>query len=138
MANVRSIAAVVALTLLGTASAAYAQSAPAKPRAQPAPDAFVVRGDFNLKDSQFGSQSGRRTLVWDAKKGRWGLMLDITPRLGVDAQARDVEAGAFFRVTPQLRVGGAVGVGPQTTPVRKSGDRDEEAPRVRLETAFKF
>lgn len=138
MANVRSIAAVVALTLLGSATAAYAQSAPAKPRAQPAPDAFVVRGDFNLKDSQFGSPGGRRTLVWDAKKGRWGLMLDITPRLGADSQARDVEAGAFFRVTPQLRVGGAVGVGPQTVPVRKPGDRDEETPRVRLETAFKF
>jgi hypothetical protein len=134
MANVRSIAAVVALTLLGSATTAYAQSAPAKPRVQPAPDAFVVRGDFNLKDSQ----SGRRTLVWDAKKGRWGLMLDITPRLGVDSQARDVEAGAFFRVTPQLRVGGAVGVGPQAVPVRKAGDREEEAPRVRLETAFKF
>ena len=134
MANVRSIAAVVALALLGSATAAYAQSAPAKPRMQPAPDAFVVRGDFNLKDAQ----SGRRTLVWDAKKGRWGLILDITPRLGVDSQARDVEAGAFFRVTPQLRVGGAVGVGPQAVPVRKAGDREEEAPRVRLETAFKF
>ena len=138
MANVRSIAAVVALTLLGSASAAYAQSAPAKPRVQPVPDAFVVRGDFNLRDSQFGPQGGRRTLVWDAKKGRWGLTLDITPRMGVDSQARDVEAGAFFRVTPQLRVGGAVGVGPQAAPVRKAGDREEEAPRVRLETAFKF
>lgn len=138
MANVRSIAAVVALTLLGSASAAYAQSAPAKPRAQPAPDAFVVRGDFNLRDSQFGTSGGRRTLVWDAKKGRWGLMLDITPRQGVDSQARDVEAGAFFRVTPQLRVGGAVGVGPRAAPVRKAGEGDEDAPRVRLETAFKF
>ena len=108
MANVRSIAAVAALTLLGSASMALAQSAPAKPRAQPAPDAFVVRGDFNLKDSQFGPQTGRRTLVWDAKKGRWGLMLDITPRPGAEPQVRDMEAGAFFRVTPQLRVGGAV------------------------------
>ena len=138
MAKVWSIAVVAALALAGSVSAAYAQSAPARPRVQPAPDAFVVRGDFNLRDTQFGPQSGRRTLVWDAKKGRWGLMLDITPRAGVDSQARDVEAGAFFRVTPQLRVGGAVGVGSQTVPARKAGDRDEEAPRVRLETAFKF
>ena len=116
---------------------ALAQSAPAKPRTPSAADAFVFRGDFNLRDPQFGVQSGRRTLVWDAKKGRWGLMLDINPRSGVDSQARDVEAGAFFRVTPQLRVGGAVGVGPQMAPVRKPGD-NEEAPRVRLETAFKF
>lgn len=136
MAKVWSIAGIAALALTGSATMALAQSAPAKPRAQPAPDAFVVRGDFNLRDAQFAPQSGRRTLVWDAKKGRWGLMLDITPR-GADAQARDVEAGAFFRVTPQLRVGGAVGVGSQVAPVRKAGD-SEEAPRVRLETAFKF
>lgn len=137
MAKYWSIAAVAALALTGSATAALAQSAPAKPRAPSAADAFVVRGDFNLGDSQFGSLNGRRTLVWDAKKGRWGLMLDINPRSGVDAQARDVEAGAFFRVTPQLRVGGAVGVGPQLAPARKPGD-NEEAPRVRLETAFKF
>lgn len=137
MAKYWSIAAVAALALTGSATTALAQVAPAKPRAPSAADAFVVRGDFNLRDSQFGSLNGRRTLVWDAKKGRWGLMLDINPRAGVDAQARDVEAGAFFRVTPQLRVGGAVGVGPQLAPARKPGD-NEEAPRVRLETAFKF
>ena len=135
MAKVWSIAGIAALTLLGSASVSLAQTAPARPRAQSPSDAFIVRGDFNLRDSQFGSQSGRRTLVWDAKKGRWGLMLDITPR-GADAQARDLEAGAFFRVTPQLRVGGAVGV-VQPTPARKPGD-SEETPRVRLETAFKF
>jgi len=133
MAKIWSIAGIAALTLLGSASMALAQTAPARPRAQGPADAFIVRGDFNLRDSQFG----RRTLVWDAKKGRWGLMLDINPRADVDSQARDVEAGAFFRVTPQLRVGGAVGVGPQVTPMRKPGDR-EETPRVRLETAFKF
>ena len=137
MAKSWSIAAVATLALIGSATAALAQSAPARPRAPSAADAFVVRGDFNLRDAQFGPQTGRRTLVWDAKKGRWGLMLDITPRAGIDAQARDVEAGAFFRVTPQLRVGSAVGVGPQLAPVRKPGD-NEEAPRVRLETAFKF
>ncbi|MDP1739431.1 MAG: hypothetical protein Q8L23_18570 [Caulobacter sp.] len=137
MAKVWSIAGIAALALTGSVTVALAQSAPAKPRAQAAPDAFVVRGDFNLRDAQFAPQSGRRTLVWDAKKGRWGLMLDITPRPGVDAQARDVEAGAFFRVTPQLRVGGAVGVGPAAVPVRKPDGR-EETPRVRLETAFKF
>lgn len=133
-----SIAAIAALALTGSATAAYAQSAPAKPRVQAAPDAFAVRGDFNPRDAQFGPQAGSRKLVWDAKKGRWGLTLDITPRVGRDAQMQDVEAGAFFRVTPQLRVGGAVGVGSTApAPVRKPG-QSEEAPRVRLETAFKF
>jgi len=67
-----------------------------------------------------------------------GHPLTINDRPAVYATTfTDVEAGAFFRVTPQLRVGGAVGVGPQLAPVRKPGDNDE-APRVRLETAFKF
>lgn len=136
MAKTWSIVAIATLALAGSATAAFAQSAPAKPRAQTAPGAFVVNGDFNLKDVQFGPQKDRRTLVWDARKGRWGLTLDLTPRRDTD-RGRDVEAGAFFRVTPQLRVGGAVGVGPVQTPVRKPDDRTE-APRVRLETAFKF
>lgn len=135
MVKVWSIAAVSALTLLGSATMAHAQAAPAKPRA--ATD-FTVRSDFNARDNQFAPQDGRRTLTWDAKKGRWGLTLDIKPRADIDSQARDVEAGAFFKVTPQLRVGGAVGVGPnQPAPIRKNDGR-EETPRVRLETAFKF
>lgn len=138
MVKVWSIAAVSALALSGAATMAYAQTTPAKPAI---PNPFAVRGDFNARDNQFAPQDGRRTLTWDAKKGRWGLTLDIKPRADIDprvAQGRDVEAGAFFKVTPQLRVGGAVGVGPnQPAPLRKNDGR-EETPRVRLETAFKF
>jgi hypothetical protein len=131
MSKVLSMAVISALTLAGSATIAHAQTAPAKP-------SFSVRSDFNPRDAQFAPQDGRRTLVWDAKKGRWGLTLDIKPRTDIDPAARDVEAGAFFKVTPRLRVGGAVGVGPnQPTPIRKNDGR-EETPRVRLETAFKF
>lgn len=134
MAKVLSIVAISALALAGTATAAHAQTAPAKPRPQ---DSFVVRGDFNARDNQFAQQDGRR-LVWDARKGGWGLTLDIKPRNDLGSTARDVEAGAFFKLTPRLRVGGAVGVGPnQPAPIRKNDGR-EETPRVRLETAFKF
>lgn len=139
MVKVWSIAAVSALALMGAATTAYAQN---KPRVQ-APTDFTVRADASGRDNQFGQADGRRTLTWDAKKGRWGLTLDIKPRTEVDpqlrdSQGRDVEAGAFFKLTPQLRVGGAVGIGPnQPTPIRKNDGR-EETPRVRLETAFKF
>lgn len=133
MAKVLSIAAIATLTLMGSAAVAHAQTAPAKPKSD-----FTVRGEYGGAGNQFGQADGRRTLTWDAKKGRWGLTLDIKPRTDGDQQGRDLEAGAFFKVTPQLRVGGAVGVGPnQPAPIRKNDGR-EEAPRVRLETAFKF
>ncbi len=141
MVKVYGIAVISALALAGVATTAHAQNIASKPRVQSAPD-FEVRGD-TFRDSQF-NQDGRRSITWDAKKGRWGLSLDIKPRNEIDPttsrdlQGRDVEAGAFFKVTPQLRVGGSVGVGPNNpAPLRKNDGR-EEAPRVRLETAFKF
>ncbi len=53
-------------------------------------------------------------------------------------QWTDVQAGAYFRVTPSLRVGGAVALGEQEAPAYKKSQPVETAPRVRLETAFKF
>lgn len=134
MNKLLSTVAISALALAGSATFAHAQTAPTKPKP---PGAFSVRSDFNASDAQFAPQDSRR-LVWDASKGRWGLTLDIKPRTDIGPAGRDVEAGAFFKVTPRLRVGGAVGVGPnQPAPIRKSDGR-EETPRVRLETAFKF
>ena len=122
MAHVRTAAAVGALILMGIATSAHAQTA-RKPT-----EAFTVRGEAQQNLSQ-----GGKTIQWDAKKGRWGLKLD----LGRDTK-QDVEAGAYFRVTPSLRVGGAVGLdSQQDVPVRKPG-AEEAAPKVRLETAFKF
>ena len=133
MARARILAAAGALVLFGTAGQAYAETA--KPRTATAPaaaEAFTVRGDFN---AQAAAAQPNKILQWDTKKGRWGLKLGLGSR---DAQWKNVEAGAFFRVTPSLRVGGAVGL--ETTkdvPVRKR-DEEEAAPKVRLETAFKF
>ncbi len=41
-------------------------------------------------------------------------------------------------MTPSLRVGGAVALGEKETPMYKKTEPQEGAPRVRLETAFKF
>ncbi len=127
MAKARIIAAAGALVLIGTATGAHAQQAAKRPAAD-----LAVRGDFNAQAAATSPQN--KIIQWDTKKGRWGLKLD----LGRDAQWKDVEAGAYFRVTPSLRVGGAVGLeSTQDAPVRKR-DAEEAAPKVRLETAFKF
>lgn len=133
MSKARYIAAATALVLMGSASMAHAQSAP-KAKA----DDFRVRGDFNLQDSRLGPGRGDRSVQFDAKTGKWGVKLGLQSPVGREADAKDLEAGAYFKVTPSLRVGGAVGLASERdNPVRRNGDKDE-APRVRLETTFKF
>ena len=51
----------------------------------------------------------------------------------------DIQAGAYYHITPSLRVGGAVALGEQQiAPGLKKLTPDEGQPRVRLETQFKF
>ncbi|MGE5566632.1 MAG: NtrZ family periplasmic regulatory protein [Parcubacteria group bacterium] len=133
MAQGRILAGMAALVLFGTAGAAHAANAPANSAAPAAAEAFTVRGDFN---AQAAAAQPNKILQWDTKKGRWGLKLDLAGR---DAQWKDVDVGAFFRVTPSLRVGGAVGLeSTQDTPVQERNKTQQAAPKVRLETAFKF
>ena len=95
---------------------------------------FTVRTEPSSADP-----TAAKTLKWDARKGRWGLTLNLQQPETRESNWNDVQAGAYYRITPSLRVGGAVAIGDQPlvatprplTPV-------DGAPRVRLETAFKF
>lgn len=69
--------------------------------------------------------------------GRWGLKLDMEQPLGRDMGWKDVKAGAYIRLTPNIRVGGTVGLGDRLSQPQKVTPQDA-APRVHLETAFKF
>src|ERR1700712_3279279 len=109
MTKARDLLAMAALLSLVSAGMAHAD--PAKARVAVSADAFTVRGDFNPQDNRFGPQGGRKSLQWDAEHGRWSLKLDMDQPVGRDVQWKDVQAGAYFRVTPKLRVGGAVGLG---------------------------
>lgn len=82
---------------------------------------------------------GQKSLKWDATKGRWGLTLNMDEPSARPSTLNDVQAGAYYRITPSLRVGGAVALGEQqvNTGPKKIG-ADDGQPRVRLETAFKF
>jgi len=134
MSRARVFAVVAALSLFGTVGMAHAQSAP-KSRTS---DAFRVRGEFDLRSNRLGPERAERSLQFDSRAGKWGLKVGLGAPLGRDADAKDLEAGAYFRVTPSLRVGGALGVASERdNPVRRPGQKDE-APRVRLETSFKF
>ncbi len=130
-----SVSTISALILMGSAGLAHAQTAPGA--AKPKPE-FRVRGELDLGDSRTGPQRTERTMQFDSKSGKWGVELGLGAPVGREADAKDLEAGAYFRVTPSLRVGGAVGLASERdNPVRRPGEK-EEAPRVRLETTFKF
>ena len=93
---------------------------------------FTVRPDVSAI-----AQS--RSLKWDAGKGRWGVTLNLEQTDTRESTWNDASAGAYYRVTPSLRVGGAVSVGDQPLAnVPKKLNPNEGQPRVRLETAFKF
>ena len=93
--------------------------------------------DFSVR-AEAAPQAAAKSLKFDARKGRWGVTLNLDQPTTRDTQWNDVQAGAYFRVTPSLRVGGAVAFGDRINPAIKKTQPEESAPRVRLETAFKF
>jgi hypothetical protein len=131
------MAGATALILLGSASGVYAQS---KPRTT-TPD-FAVKSDFSNATpiAPFNPTQGpKKSLKWDDKKGKWGLKLDLDQPANRELEGRDVQAGAYYSVTPSLRVGGAVALGEQNPALAaRKNEIQEPAPRVKLETAFKF
>ena len=82
----------------------------------------------------------RRTLEWDAAKGRWGLSLGVEEQrqVGRDLQLKDVSPGVYYRLTRRLHIGGAVSLAPDQAQTLRLGQPQAPAPRVRLETVFKF
>ena len=81
------LAGAAALILTGSAATAFAQ---AKPHAV-TPD-FGVKNDFTSAAAgvQY-PQDEKRALRWDAKKGRWGLKLDLDQPSSRDMELQDVQ-----------------------------------------------
>ncbi|CAN5378225.1 hypothetical protein BH09PSE2_BH09PSE2_26110 [soil metagenome] len=85
----------------------------------------------------FSVPTPKKSLQLDSN-GRWGLRLDMEKPAGRNMDWKDVEAGAYFKVTPRLRVGGAIGLGDRFSDATRITPAEAAAPRVHLETAFKF
>lgn len=125
--QIATIAGAAAL-LAAVAGAAQAADAPAKPL------------DFTVHpDGASATPLGPKALKFDARRGRWGVTLNLQQPDTRESNWNDVQAGAYYHITPSLRVGGAVALGDQQlqTGPKKLGP-DEGQPRVRLETQFKF
>ena len=96
--------------------------------------------DFTVKaETTTNPASGQKSLTWDARQGRWGMTFNVAEPTERRTQLNDLQAGAYFKVTPALRIGGAVALGDQRfVPSYKRTEPQNSSPRVRLETAFKF
>ncbi|MGA9658186.1 MAG: NtrZ family periplasmic regulatory protein [Asticcacaulis sp.] len=76
-------------------------------------------------------------------QGKWGVKFDVNQPETSPAGANDIDAGAYYRLTPSLRVGGTLGFGEKTDNLKPEATRNatqgnKSQPRVRLETTFSF
>jgi hypothetical protein len=119
--------------LIGAVALAVAGSAHAQSKPRTVTD-FTIRADAA---SQLDPNAGR-SVKWDARRGRFGVTLDLEQPGTRDAKLNDIQAGAYFRLTPSLRIGGAVALGDEEDALISKTKPQKTTPRVRLETAFKF
>jgi len=136
MSRTRAIAIVAFAGALVAAAAAHAQTT-TRPPISLSSDAF---SSFNgpADQSRWNMQPTQKSLFWD-QKGHWGLRLDLNQPVGRDMELRDVQAGAYFHITPSIQVGGAVSLGDSSAVDRTEPPQQQtQAPRVKLETSFKF
>ncbi|MEO8927090.1 MAG: NtrZ family periplasmic regulatory protein [Caulobacteraceae bacterium] len=121
---------VAGAALVLAAAGAHAQQAPAR--------ILLAANDFAAQASNAHDTTPRRSLEWDPRKGRWGLKLGVEQHTDRDVQWKDIQPGVFYRLTPRLHIGGAVSLAPDEIENQRLGDPQLPAPRVRLETTFKF
>ena len=95
-------------------------------------------GDFGFQSANAPPAGAKRALEWDSRKGRWGLSLDVQQHSYGDNGLSDVQPGVYYRVTPRLHIGGAVGLSEDRTDSPIQLQQQQPAPRVKLETTFKF
>ena len=99
-----------------------------------AADVLLVHQAARAAAAQPGSSRLRFT-----ERGRWGLDLNLSQPVGRESNLGDVEAGAYYRVNPRLRVGATAGLAePESDPARAPQTDRRAAPRFRLESIFRF
>lgn len=119
------------LTLLAVADVASAQTAAARSRA---PAVSLSEAQSARAATSQGQSRLRFT-----ERGRWGLDLNLSQPVGRDSNLGDVEAGAYYRVNPRLRVGATAGLAePEADPASPPQTERRTAPRFRLESIFRF
>lgn len=122
------------LALLAMADVAAAQTSGAPARARAPAVSLTEAQAARTAATQPGSSRLRFT-----ERGRWGLDLNLSQPVGRESNLGDVEAGAYYRINPRLRVGATAGLAePESDPARAPQTDRRAAPRFRLESIFRF
>lgn len=122
------------LALLTVADVAAAQTTGSSARARTPAVSLSEAQAARTAATQSGSSRLRFT-----ERGRWGLDLNLSQPVGRESNLGDVEAGAYYRINPRLRVGAAAGLAePESDPARAPQTDRRAAPRFRLESIFRF
>jgi hypothetical protein len=126
-----AIAAAATLALSAGAFAAHAEGAQTM---------LISDSDFSTPNLNGAPPTTtRRNLEWDDSKGRWGLNFGVEQHsTDRDLQLKDVSSGVYYKLTKRLHIGGAVSLAPDQVETLRMGQPQAPAPRVRLETVFKF
>lgn len=122
---------VAGLALVAVADAASAQAATARGRT-PA----VSLSEANAARAA-ATPAGQSRLRF-TERGRWGLDLNLNPPVGREDSLGDVEAGAYYRVNPRLRVGAAAGLAETERDPARAPQTERPTARFRLESIFRF
>jgi hypothetical protein len=132
MASFKLIAAVCALTLSGVlATVAHADPVVADMNSE-------MNKPLAADRNQWAPLTTHKSFDWDNSKSRWGLKLDLDQPGYREMDLNNVQAGVTYKLTPSLRVGGLVSLGDPAASVPRDVAPQPPAPRVRLETTFKF
>lgn len=126
--------AVIAGLVAGLALVAAADAAAAQTASRGRTPAVSLSEANAARAAAPGGQSRLRF----TERGRWGLDLNLNQPVGREDNLGDVEAGAYYRVNPRLRVGASAGLAePERDPAR-APQTERPAARFRLESIFRF
>lgn len=118
----------LALVAAADSAAAQAATSRARPPAVSLSEANAARA---------AAPAGQSRLRF-TERGRWGLDLNMSQPVGREESAGDVEAGAYYRVNPRLRVGASAGLAEQERDPARAPQTERPTARFRLESIFRF
>jgi hypothetical protein len=89
--------------------------------------------------NQWAPLAQHKTIEWDAAKGRFGLKFDVEQQPGLaGSEYKNVQAGAYFKITPSLHVGAGVSLNDQPNTSANPLVQQPAPPKVHVETTWKF